>query len=724
MLSRSLQILPRVANTSRGLVNQSVRFYSEGSDPFGLPWDVYTPKPQKVKVESEGLDPNKSELILKPLPKRSSKKLKRNLRPLEMDYFALLHNPDTGDVNKTIESMKPETEISVNQASELLEQLKRMFKKKQLSDYLKNISGISKAHSTKKEIIAEILRNWKVNISEGANSKVDEVKATLDMTNKRDLFLLMSSNGKLLQHWGLMGVELQMNPVTRELIIFGSKEIVGFVVASWNSILDDLIVKKVHLLNEFEKFCDKIGDTENAERQWKEMLKALQNETGGYFDVINSEEKVYIISSMNNYSWKKIKREFTKMINSTTGIENSQLIGYDIDISDPSLPWYIRFQGAKSKLAEKERLSESPLVDETQLVSQLVDQVKLLKEDVSSAQEQQELTFITQPQDLEEAHLNIENHFNVEIPSIDLENIKDKLKSPVKPSNTAEKIILPSTISAQIGHLFKPLYFNPSIPALPYLLSQLPLVNPTSILSSTGGIKNNFSRHIQLKLYPDIFSTEKTDVNPIDIIIPVTSDGILFTHEDQRAWNAYYTEYEHHIPVSMGEFDVRFTISTNSKLVFNMNDWIENGGSGKEFLDIFAIKTNGDKTENEIEIENDPNEGTASESITKNKSISQLNKNSIYSRLNLVDRMKLDSSEDLTKFIRKLQTLSFPLHINGENPVYNVIDAKLVKSLELDCGSPVIYEVKDNGEEITWEVSMIGDNLENVKKFVTYLSGR
>lgn len=715
------------------------------TDTTAFPWEA-TVKGNKLSggtaVTETAVDPTRAELILGPIKKKSANRnIKTSSSGITNNFKELLdfkHEISDSDMISSIESLKPsEQSISLDHLQEITISLDRMCRRNHLVNYLKEsgpdvISKIGSKALTKKLLIKSIITElWDLKIHQSNLDTSAEVTYTIDLTHKRDLFLLSSSRGVLFDHWSLMGAKLSVNTSTRELIVKGSQNIVDFVQTSWNQMLNGVVCRKFKLAPLLELFKTFNG----SEEQWSELISEIQQNTGAYFELIDKESDTYLVSAINKHVLRSVKTEFIKLMNFQDQSNITVIDGLDmeesfkIDTPDKLLPWYVQSQKLSQPFKSKKRRSHFKLTDESTGTEELSKEIQQLRLDVNQATELFEYNFINSEDDTmknKETADTIDSFFNLPddknadepidsaMESIDPSYIEKKLEHSSPLEFTEQNLIdLEPLTSAKFGHLLtsdssKLTYFNSQLSDITRKISNLPLLNKSlTVIGDAGRIKTNFSNHLSIKLSSDLLSVNAINLPHLELVINLKGGIVELQSFDQsRLWDLFMTESENIVRLQSSfepdiDYDVSLINSKNSLLVYNLQDCINNGKDDKLLRKIMEDET---------------------------LNMSLFNRSSVNKSLNLINRKSWDirkyqDFENLIKGISsKTFNLALPLKTDGEKTMhthkYHVVDVELIKTLELEfLNSPLIYEVRDNTQDTKVNISLIKEN-ESLEDFI------
>lgn len=716
---------------------------SGGNDMEEFPWSTATPSVENEHGETQRdiIDPSKSELILAPPRRKSSpiQKLKSKKKvafqknrseeisfQMERDYKNLMKfqsNISNTDFINIIDELKPAGDlITIKQFNELSNTLERSFKVKQLKQYINTSCPeiALKKSDTKKRLISKIIsEHWKLEITlDPTGDLVSETR--IDLSNKRDLFLLLSNKGFLPKHWSLIGAQLSLGKSRKELVVRGTKNITNFVQASWNELLNNVSSDTLEL-KDIMKFYKQLNKELN--------LNSLEQETGVYFDKVSfdSDKDSYVISSVKNASLSYAKVQILKATEYRYGCntlvlkelvadalkldeQNEHKTLIKLEISDDTLPWYIKQEDYFRYSKIKTRLTESLLSDESMIVKLLSDEVQELKIEVDEAREKFEYNYVQTKEEAQDKRGQFEQSDNQffkieEETKVDSGSIEDITKqicmtSLVKELEIEElerdpsKLVLDNTITVKYGKLLfnkkdeSDRFFSENLPEVIRNVGKLELMDKSSrLFGVTGGIMNRFNKQLHIKLIPNGFWN-----NEMDNFIKFPSLDLLIDLKDDRLevnnFVSLVSEQEKNVEVCLPSYDVdlKFQNSLNSMLVYNKDQWLLNGGLEQEFRE---CKDNGE--ENDI----------------------VLNKRQINMLISQVGKRKFDikSREGLHGLITQFRCKPYLFHFNGKPVKYSAIAVEYVKSIELEYdGFPVSLELRQDGDHDRVELSMLKED--------------
>lgn len=724
-----------------------------------LPWASKNEAEAEPILEIDNTDPSKSELILAPLRKKSSPIERLTPRKsvshradrssgvnfqIERDYKNLMqfkYNVSSDDFVNIIEELKPSTPVvTVKQLTELSLNLDKSFRVKQIRQYIENSCPeiVLKKSMSKKKLINKIIsEHWNLKVTlDPTGDLVCETR--IDLSNKRDLFLLLSNRGFLPQHWSLIGAQLSLGTTRKELVVRGSKNIVNFVQASWNDLLNNISTDTVNL-GPMMDFYESLGKTLD--------LNTLQHECGVHFDKVSLDKKSYVLSAIKNASISNAKIEILKATEYRRGCTNSiitELIKeaekedkdmlMKMEVSDESLPWYIKPENYFRYSITKERLRESLLSDDSMIVESLSDEVQDLKLEVEEAREKFEYNYVQTEDEwnkkkLEKSKRSDEKFFHIKEGSRSSTEVLDKLDAAKIEEGLADgdfggrddptKLMLDNVVSVKFGKLLfekekgpksvaetpRNTYFSENLSQVVRNIGRLELMDKDArLFGATGGIMNRFNRQIHVKLIPNGFWGGR-----FENFVESPSIEILFDLKDGKltvnGFSAFTCESERSVEVAVPHLDVdmKFQSSYNSMLVYNRDQWLLNGRPEHAFRGLEGAATDNDITLNKRQI---------------NMFISQIAKR----QLDL--RRPGGLLAMLHQFRHKPYAFHFPQGPNRTNLVkYSAVKVELVRSIELDyAGLPVSFELHDDGEHQRVEVSMLRDGVD-AAHFVRHSAG-
>lgn len=723
---------------------------SQNSTNQDLPWASGEDPDVELTPETEITDPSKNELILAPLRKKSSPIERLTPRKslssrtdrssevnfqIERDYKNLMqfkYSVSSDDFINIIEELRPTTPVvTVKQLTELSSNLDKSFRGKQIRQYIEQSCpeiALKKSMSKKKLINKIISEHWKLKVTlDPTGDLVSETR--IDLSNKRDLFLLLSNRGFLPQHWSLIGAQLSLGTTRKELVVRGSKNIVNFVQASWNDLLNNISTDTVDL-GAVAAFYKSLGK--------KLDINTLQHECGVYFDQVSIDKNSYVLSAIKNASISNAKIEILKATEYRKGHHNSVVTDLlemvkaeypDLlirrEVSDESLPWYIKQENYFRYSMTKKRLRESLLSDESMIVESLSNEVQELKVEVEEAREKFEYNYVqTEDESNAKKHLKSRKSdnklFHIEdgpvavsdsdklSAALDVSHIKKELtEDEFEGKNDSSKLMLDNVVSVKFGKLLlekqaeeetkrNNSYFSENLPEVIRQVGKLELMDKESrLFGATGGIMNRFNRQIYVKLIPNGFWGGK-----FENFVQYPSIEILFDLKDGKletnGFSAFMSEYEKNVEVSLPHLDVdmKFQSSYNSMLVYNRDQWILNGRPEELFRGLEDDKSDNDITLNKKQI---------------NMYISQIGKR----------QFDVRRTEGLLGMLRQFRhkpyTFYFPSTETSalEMVKYSAVRVELVRGIELEYeGLPVSLELHDDGEHERVEVSMLKEGVD------------
>lgn len=739
----------------------------ESDSANDLPWLHNEGDENNIKLE-ETVDPTDKELILAPLKKkltplerltpRKNLRIKKSNRSntkkntdnnaisfnqkqdkvnlqIERDYKNLMqfkYNVSSEDFISVIDELKPSNNVvTVKQLSDLLNNLDKSFRLKQIRQYIETSCPEIKIHKTtpKKKMISKIIsEHWGLKVTmDPTGDLVSETR--INLSNKRDLFLLFSNKGFLPQHWSLIGAQLTFGNSSKELVIRGSKNIVNFVQASWNDLLNNISTDNIDL-NEVIKFYEKLNKNFD--------IQGLQQETGVYFDKVNFENNNYILSAIKNISINNAKIEILKSADYKYGC-NTEVINTIIEdakneypelvreseISDESLPWNIKPENYFRYAMCKKRTGESLLIDESMIYDSLTKEVMSLKKQVEEAKDKFEYNYVktgndnsnnNNSEDLLEFEQSVNDLENLSMKENEEEELVNKMVDELNIANIEQELINPdfqgkeqnqhklmlgNVVNVKFGKLLyeknnlKNTYFNDNLSEVVKNLGKLELMDKeSSLFGLTGGILNKFTKQVHIKLIPNGFWNNKfssfVNYPSVEILINLKDGNSL----EVNNFSAFISEFEKNMEIGLPylNVDMKLQSSYNSMLVFNKDQWILNGKKEEEFESNELVNKN----------------------ILNNKKL-------INMYITQVSRRKFDlrRTEGLRDMITQFKHKPYQFDINDKTIKYSAVSVEYVKTLELDYeGIPVSFSIRDNGEHESVEVTMLKEDELGLTEFV------
>lgn len=720
----------------------------------GLPWEdskeISEETFQENDVVEEAVDPSTNELILAPLKKKSS--VIQKLKPrksvyvketmnknneniafkVERDYKSLMqfkYNATHDDFISIIDELKPLSNIvTIKQLTDISQNLDKSFRDKQIREYLTTkCPGIvlRKSHTKKKMINKLISEYWKLKVTLDRTADL-LCETRIDLSNKRDLFLLLSNKGFLPQHWSLIGAQLSLGKTTKELFVKGSKNIVDFVTASWNDLLNNVSTDTIDL-SKIKKVYESVGK--------KLDIELLQNECSVHFDKVQIEENNYVLSAIKNSSISNAKVELLKATEYRHGCnsmvieelverakkEDGELL-YKMEVNDESLPWYIKPDNYFRYAMTKPRIHESLLSDSSMFTDILSKEVQDLKVEVEEAKEKFEYNYIkrddvgefksSEKYDRKFFRLGKSDDVNTDEVNdkikLDNEKIDRELKDIDFVANP-KRLMLDNVVSVKFGRLLtnrkneKDVYFNENLPDCIRNLSELELMDKEShLFGDSGGIMNKFNKQVYIKLIPNGFWK-----NQMDKFIQYPTVELLIDLKDGRLevnkFSAFISEYEKNINVNVPylDIDLKFQNSYNSMLVYNKDQWILNGRKEEEFDEEIMEETHDKKEDGE-------------DTATVKESNIVKTKRQINMFISQVGKFKYDIRriDGLRGVLRQFKHKPYLFHFDNEDVgvKYCAVQVEYLRSIELEhSGYPVSLILRDDGEHERVEVSMLDD---------------
>ncbi|VEU22469.1 DEKNAAC103389 [Brettanomyces naardenensis] len=599
-----------------------------------------------------------------------------------------------------IDEFRPkESAISVRRYNQLVGDMKTAFKVSQLRHYVKEKQVPMNQSVKKTQLIKGIIKDyWKINVSEKV---IDEIalntEAHIALQNRRELFLLLSHRGYITSSWSRLGAKLSLSPENSELIVSGSPNIVSFVQVSWNELLNNVqsITLKLRKLRNFYE----------TELHRQLPIDTLQELSNVYFDKVSENDQLYVLSSFKQANLAFAKEALlaateysgtvTRCLDKTFIERDGKKVVYK-EYKDPSLSWYAVNDGPIYRLKlPKQRQRQSLLVDPVR-ASSLFEEVRKLKQEVDESEEKFQYNFVENKSELEGNDVGIEE--------IEGEEVSDNLQTePSMPTGLNFSAIssallhptverkpdwMPNVINATLGRVLfqgkssdSNVFFHSNFPEVNKKLAQLELLDKdTHLFGSAGGIKNQFSNALQIKLVPDAFKkfTNFKDLPNIEIWFDVRRNKV-----DLNSCNVFVNEFESNYQVPLPEFgtDVKFQSSYNSMIINSeVDDNLSINKKQKPFSKFLS------RIPEELLDLSEP--GSVERLVTTIQSHTMA--------IKMDDRYRKDSIGN-TKKINK-------------NVPYLITSVSRRRSIELEFhGMPVIYEVVSNADGERYEVSILSD---------------
>lgn len=716
---------------------------NENATETTLPWEIQETDTVQPAVKFN--DASKDELILGPLRKKSSiiEKLKNKKAPqnvklgnetlafkVERDYKSLMQyrqNVSPDSFCNIIDELRPrDSVITIKQLTELAHTLDKSFRMKQLRAYINEVCPeiLIKKSDNKKKLISKIIsEHWKLKVTLDPTKDL-VVETRIDLSNKRDLFFLLSNRGFLPQHWSLIGAQLSLGKSRKELVVRGSKNIVNFVQASWNDLLNNLSTDTIDMKS-INLFCEEQNRPLN--------LELLQQETGVYFDKLEltfvdendtGDSDTYVLSSIKNNMINKAK---TELLNATQyRVGCSKVVIFELikqgskalieeEVSDESLPWFIEKDKYFRYTLEKKRQGESLLSDDSMIARMLSDEVEKLRIEVEEAKEKFEFNYVETDADSEHFEKNKEtdaDFFKIKqenktvvdieetLEHLDISKIEEELNN-IEVNRDNSKLMLDGIVSVKLGKILiskfneKNSYFNSNVSEVIRNIGRLELLDKEAkFFGPTGGILNRFSKQIHVQLIPNGFWKNKFNnflkYPSIDILIDLKDNRL-----EVNRFTSFVCEAERDVEVAIPEleYDLKFQKSVNSLFIYNKDQWILNGREAEEF-------------------------GDNHEDMVMNKQ--QLN---MFISQTAKKNLDLKRPEGIKGVIKQLKAKPYNLQFGKEEVKYTALRVEIVRNLELDFkGRPVLLELRDDGLHERVEVQMLhegGSIDEFVKDAVT-----
>lgn len=635
----------------------------------------------------------------------------------------------SGEVLKKIEEFRPrENAISVKRYNQLVKDMKSAFKLSQLRQFgeEKKVPGYTKSIN-KSRLLKKIIKEyWKITVSDKVmDENALNTQTRIALQNRRELFLLLSHNGYITNSWSRLGAKLSLSAENDELIVSGSPNIVSFVQVSWNELLNkvqSITLKLKKLRNFYETVLHR-----------KLPIDRLQELSNVYFDKISEKDQLYVLSAFSKANLSLAKSallgatEYSGTVKRM--LDNGVLDNYKDqivfkEVNDSSLPWYMLSDGPvyRAKLP-RPRKSQSFLVDNIQMDT-LLEELRQLKHNVDNSEQKFEFNFLEGGEKTEKEEINDKQGDDIDAiaskptslhTSI---NYKDLSEAMLHPKVEKKKNWMPNMINATLGKILfqgksqdTNSFFLSNLPGANRMLSQLSLLDKDAhLFGAAGGIRNQFTKALQIKLVPDGFKKFSyfKELPNIELWFDVIHHKVQLD-----SCSAYINEYENNyeIPLPDRSNDVKFQSSCNSLLTEGEEEGLADFAITQKHLFKFLSRIPSDLL-----------------NVEEPGSVSRLI-NSMQSRsvaIKMDERFLTDPSGNDKKVHR--------------NVPYLITSVNLKRSIELEYRDmPVIYECVENASGYNYNVSILSkieeENDEmtrqkqlreftgNVMEFIKYLDG-
>ncbi len=649
-----------------------------------------------------------------PLPKENY----TNMVDFERDAKDLMvFRKDIPDdqIFEKIEEFNPhENVISVKRYNKLVKDMKSAFKLLQLRNFATSKHVLSSKSSNKSKVVNKIIKDyWKISISDKViDSAALQKVAHITLQNKRELFLLLSNTGFITNSWSRLGAKLTLNPEGNDLEVVGDPKVVNFVQVSWNELLNN--VQSITL--EMKDLKDFYRNTLHRDLP----VDLVQELSDTFFDVVSEKDQLYILSAFTHANLIHAKVLLLDAANcSETVIKNIDktfIDRYSSDASfrevyDSSLPWYATSDGPIYRLKVPKRRLGKPTSSFLISGEEIMSRVATLKRKVERAEDDFEYNFLEDASSVlgsldakkSEKQDKVTGTEDRAEPGDEVEFIERNIGMDMKRLNQAmlhpeikkQESWLPNVLNATVGKvLFEKksadsnVIFHSNSPELNGKITKLQLLDRSQHLFGIGGgVKNQFTHKLQVKLVPDGFrSLDNFKKLPnIEVWLDVIRKEVQIDSCDTFV-DEY--EYNYRVPLPQRTVDINFQSSYNSLLIdSNADDDLAFQSKQKPLFKFLHRIPNG--------------------------------------------LLKLEDNISLRKLIHTLQNRTVPIrmgdrkadfiqaarHEQQDYVPYVITEVNLKRTIELEYRKmPVIYEVINNGLCESYKVSLLSDVKEEMSQ--------
>ncbi|KAG7734933.1 hypothetical protein KL948_000499 [Ogataea haglerorum] len=573
---------------------------------------------------------------------------------------------------KDLDNLQPRNSaISLKAYAELQTKLVKGYQKAQLLEYIgyKHVSPPA-AYSTKKKLAQFIIQKcWDVAISE--DSPVEVLKqADITLQSKKEAFLLLSHAGYLMQSWTRLGARLELNRGLSRFTVRGNEELVNFVQASWNYLLNHVSTSVAHL-NELASFY-----THKLHRHMP--IAELQKLSNVYFEEINRQDKLFQLSTFNPANLQLAKSLLLAATDfSATSHKHIDVSGASTEYKklyqDSSLPWWAAGPLYRYEVPQK-RLRESSFEDYSDPES-LAKEVDQLRSEVAEAADKFQYNFLDQKHETKPF-----SPAEISVPDSSAPWLAKsrEIYSTLTPEVQKGETWLPRTFNATFGKLLfdesaaSAGFFHANLPQINKKIGMLNLYDKNArFFGVAGGIINNFEHSLQVKLVPDAYGnfSNFTTLPNVEIWFQISKNRVNLS-----SCSIYVNENEVSCALALPELhnDVMFQSTCNSVLLDGSNPYDPGLPSQKPLQNVI---------------------------------------NSLSS--NLPD---MSDTSALNRLVNTLVSRKIPIRLakNQEPADYLVTAINRRRSIELDFdGCHLMYDVVSNGKNERFEASLLAPETEH-----------
>lgn len=241
-------------------------------------------------------------------------------------------------VLESIQQLKPTTtSVSEKRYDQLFNDILRAYTAPQLREFVRQYgnSGFLGSKTRKKDLVKYIIINhWNLQKSKDISESSDVIVENTINMSRRDLFIIVSRNGKLPRHWTNSGAKIVILGEEQKIIVRSTADTFEWINASMMKALNNVATKEFDL-----SALQAIADIDNL------PLDKIQRLSDVY---IEREGNKLIASSFGAHRIDQAER----LILGSSGFTPRQVESYLCDINDENLK-----QGVYSRVIDDESLS-------------------------------------------------------------------------------------------------------------------------------------------------------------------------------------------------------------------------------------------------------------------------------------------------------------------------------------------------------------------------------
>ncbi|AOA61462.1 Protein that coordinates expression of mitochondrially-encoded genes [Komagataella phaffii CBS 7435] len=452
----------------------------------------------------------------------------------------------------SIHTMKPsDVNVSVNRFEQIAQDLASSYTLNQLRLYCQTYYNDQIPHKiSKKKLITDIIlsKHWNLQKTSSIDPLRDVItEKVIQLSGTRDLFLLLSSDGIILQHWAKTGATIAVSTEDSQLTVRATKATVDFIEVMLAKILEK---KETQLIN-----MSIIKEIMNDVHLSDFPLNQLMTVSNVHFKKIDDSDELFSMCSLGSNKIELAKRLLVAALNYRPNTTESviQLTDKSSTIFFPynestTLPWNYHAHGLYRLRTPHKRVSQDSkvqfepvgedLVENLKGILEQIDQVEQEITKIEGLQEQEQIPHENNPDlsfdELEEiAYKDTNTELNNETDQILTEFQENGLSNKID-STVSDLTIDPARVFsalsgingtkndveyvASLGKVLFPNqnvgddhYFQGHVPSIKQLVNSLPLFSQHD--PSFSETQDSYDHYLRIKFLPSLF--EKGDSTQI-----------------------------------------------------------------------------------------------------------------------------------------------------------------------------------------------------------------